>query len=259
MWSAFGEATPCLHPHGHKGKGMRHGGDTAKRVCSSSRGRVPDSSPWIVFCLFFTTTVQFTEQPSVCPPALFRRSRTLLSADWRSTSSTPPRTPSAYWWSTPAPIALFVKVSPGRACNDYNLNCCVDVKWQISQQPSLFPKLLLWHCQITPLLFWKHPIVIVETFKVKVYLVVLRHFSAQPFCLVLVLAFAWQLFNSLHLRLVPFLGSSIVLQFQYWLSKCWKSTVLDSAKPFGRICFFWYIALSILSPRVHLKERVVAL
>ncbi len=24
--------------------------------------------------------------------------------------------------STPAPIALFVKVSPGRACNDYNLN-----------------------------------------------------------------------------------------------------------------------------------------
>jgi hypothetical protein len=37
-------------------------------VSSSSRGRVPDSSPWIVFCLFFTTTVQFTEQPSVRPP-----------------------------------------------------------------------------------------------------------------------------------------------------------------------------------------------
>ncbi len=45
---------------------MHHGGDTAKSVCSSSRGRVPDSSPWIVLCLFFTTTVQFTEQPSVC-------------------------------------------------------------------------------------------------------------------------------------------------------------------------------------------------
>ncbi len=102
-------------------KCMRHGGDTAKSVCSPSRGRVPDSSPWIVFCLFYTTTVQFTEQPFVCPPGLFRRSRTLLSADWRSTSSTSPRTPSAYWQSTPAPIALFVKVSPGRACNDYNL------------------------------------------------------------------------------------------------------------------------------------------
>ncbi len=43
------------------------GGDTAKSVCSLSRGRVPDSSPWIVFCLFFTTTVQCTEQPSVRP------------------------------------------------------------------------------------------------------------------------------------------------------------------------------------------------
>ncbi len=47
---------------------LRHGGDTAKSVCSPSRGRVPDSSPWIVFCLVFTTTVQFTEQPSVRPP-----------------------------------------------------------------------------------------------------------------------------------------------------------------------------------------------
>ncbi len=42
-----------------------HGGDTAKSVCSLSRGRVPDSSPWILF-LFFTSTVQFTEQLSVC-------------------------------------------------------------------------------------------------------------------------------------------------------------------------------------------------
>ncbi len=50
MCSAFGGATPCLRPHGHKGKCMRHGGDTAKSVCSPSRGRVPDSSPWIVFC-----------------------------------------------------------------------------------------------------------------------------------------------------------------------------------------------------------------
>ncbi len=172
--------------------------------------------------------------------------------------STPPRTPSAYWRSTPAPVALFVKVSPGRACNDYNLIFCVDVKWQTSQQPSWFPKLLLWHWQITPLSLWKHPVVIVETFKVKVYLAVSRHFSAQPFHPALVLAFAWQLISSLHLRLAPFLGSSIVLQFQYWSSKFWKSTVLDSAKAFGQICFFCYIALSILSPRVRLKERVDA-
>ncbi len=31
-------------------KCMHHGGDIAKSVCSPSRGRVPDSSPWIVFC-----------------------------------------------------------------------------------------------------------------------------------------------------------------------------------------------------------------
>jgi hypothetical protein len=77
MYSAFGGATPCLNPHGHKGKCMHHGGDTAKSVCSPLRERVPDSSPWIVFCLFFTTSVQFTEQPSVRPPALSRCSRTL--------------------------------------------------------------------------------------------------------------------------------------------------------------------------------------
>ncbi len=42
--------------------------------------------------------------------------------------------------------------------------------------------------------------------------------------------------------------------------KILKSTVLDSAKPFGQICFFcFYLALSILSPRVRLKEKVVAL
>jgi hypothetical protein len=56
-WTQRKVHSPALH----------HGGDTAKSVCSLSRGRVPDSSPWIVFCLFFTTTVQFTEQPSVCP------------------------------------------------------------------------------------------------------------------------------------------------------------------------------------------------
>jgi hypothetical protein len=38
MCSAFGGATPCLHPYGHKRKCMRHGGDTAKSACSPSGG-----------------------------------------------------------------------------------------------------------------------------------------------------------------------------------------------------------------------------
>jgi hypothetical protein len=70
MCSAMAGATPCLHPHGHKESAfiaLHYGGDTAKSVSSLSRGRVPASSPWIVFCLLFTSTVQFTEQASVCP------------------------------------------------------------------------------------------------------------------------------------------------------------------------------------------------
>ncbi len=53
MCSAFGGATPCLHPHGHKGKCMHHGGNTARSVCSPSRERVPDSSPSIFLFLFY--------------------------------------------------------------------------------------------------------------------------------------------------------------------------------------------------------------
>ncbi len=58
---------PWTQKKGHS-PALHHGGDTTKSVCSLSMGRVPDSSPWILFLLLFTTTVQFTEQPSVCPP-----------------------------------------------------------------------------------------------------------------------------------------------------------------------------------------------
>ncbi len=200
----------------------------------------------------FTTTVQFTEQPSVCPLHYSGAPR-ILSAHWRSTSSTPPRTPSAYWQSTPVPIALFVKVSPGRACNDYNLPFLCWCEMTNLSATFFISQTFTLSLTDNTFVIWKHPVVIVETFKIKVYLPVSRPYPAPPFRPVLVLAFAWQLFSSLHLCLAPFLGSSIVLQLQYW------STVLDSAKPFGWICFFCYIALSILSLRVHLKERVVAL
>ncbi len=191
-------------------------------------------------------------------PALFRCSRT-LSAHWCSTSSTPSRTPSAYWWSTLAPIALFFKVSLGRACNDYNLTFLCWCKMTNLLATFFISQTFALSLTDSTFVIWKHPVVMIETFKVKVYLVVSRHFPTQPFCPVLVLAFAWQLFSSLHLHLAPFLGISIVLQLQYWSSKFWKSTVPDSAKLFSWIYLFCYFALSILSPRVHLKERVVAL
>ncbi len=68
MCSAFGGATPCLHPHGHKGKCMRHGDDTAKSVCSPSRGRVPDSSPWIFFVYFLQLLFSLLNNPLFAPP-----------------------------------------------------------------------------------------------------------------------------------------------------------------------------------------------
>ncbi len=51
-----------------------------------------------------------------------------------------------------------------------------------------------------------------------------------------------------------------MLQLHNWSLKFGKSTVVDSAKLFGQICFFYfYLVLSTFPPRVHLKERVVAL
>jgi hypothetical protein len=72
IYSTFGGGTPCLYPHVHKGKCIHQRcvmGVTLLRVFSPLHGGgVPDSSPWVVFFLFFTTTVQFTEQLSVRPP-----------------------------------------------------------------------------------------------------------------------------------------------------------------------------------------------
>ncbi len=68
MCSALGGATPCLHPHGHKQKCMRHGGDTAKSVSSLSRGRVLDSSPWIVFVYFVKLLFSLLNNPLFAPP-----------------------------------------------------------------------------------------------------------------------------------------------------------------------------------------------
>jgi hypothetical protein len=99
---------------------LRHGGDTAKCVSSLSRGRVPDSSPWIVFCLLFTTTVQFTEQPSVRPPHYSGAQEPCQPID----ALPPPLLQEPRQPIDNLPQLLlhfFVKVSPGRACNDYNL------------------------------------------------------------------------------------------------------------------------------------------
>ncbi len=72
MCSAVAGTTPCLHPHGHKGKCIHHHcvmGVTLLRVFAPFQGGgFLTAHHGLFFCLFFTTTVQFTEQPSVRPP-----------------------------------------------------------------------------------------------------------------------------------------------------------------------------------------------
>jgi hypothetical protein len=72
MPSAVAGATPCLHPHGHKGKCIHQRcvmGVTLLRVFAPFQGGgFLTAHHGLFFCLFFTTTVQFTEQPSVHPP-----------------------------------------------------------------------------------------------------------------------------------------------------------------------------------------------
>ncbi len=72
MCSAMAGATPCLHPHGHKGKCIHQRcimRVTLLRVFSPFQGGgFLTAHHGLFFCLLFTTIVQFTEQPSVCPP-----------------------------------------------------------------------------------------------------------------------------------------------------------------------------------------------
>ncbi len=71
MCSAMAGATPCLHPHGHKRKCIHQPcimGVTLLRVFPPFQGGgFLTAHHGFFFCLLFTTTVQFTEQPSICP------------------------------------------------------------------------------------------------------------------------------------------------------------------------------------------------
>jgi hypothetical protein len=72
MCSTMAGETPCLHPHGHKGKCIHQRcimGVTLLRVFPPFQGGgFLTAHHGLFFSVLFTTTVQFTEQPSVCPP-----------------------------------------------------------------------------------------------------------------------------------------------------------------------------------------------
>jgi hypothetical protein len=124
MCSAVAGATPCLHPHGHKGKCIHQHYImvvTLLKVFDPFQGGgFLTAHHGFCFCLLFTTTVQFTEQPFVCPPHYSGAQEPCQPID---------ALPSPLLQEPCQPIDdlpwlllhYFVKVSPGRACNDYNL------------------------------------------------------------------------------------------------------------------------------------------
>jgi hypothetical protein len=59
-WTQRKVHSPALH----------HGGDTVKSVSSPSRGRVPDSSPWIVFIYFLQLMFSLLNNPLFAPPII---------------------------------------------------------------------------------------------------------------------------------------------------------------------------------------------
>jgi hypothetical protein len=71
MCSAMAGATPCFHPHLHKGKCIHQRcimGVTLLRVFPPFQGGgFLTAHHGFFFCLLFTANIQFTEQPSVCP------------------------------------------------------------------------------------------------------------------------------------------------------------------------------------------------
>ncbi len=131
MCSAVAGVTPCLHPHGHKGKCIHQRcimGVILLRVFAPLQGGgFLTAHHGLFFCLFFTTTVQFTEQPSVCPPHYSGAQEPCQPIDALPPPLLQePRHPiDDLTWLL---LQIFLKVSPGRACNDYNLTFCVDVK-----------------------------------------------------------------------------------------------------------------------------------
>jgi hypothetical protein len=99
---------------------LRHGGNTAKSVCSPSRGRVPDSSPWIVFCLFLQLLFSLLNNPLFAPRIIQALknpvSQLMLYLLHSSKNSVSLLTiyPHSYY--------TFCQCKTRQGCNDYNLS-----------------------------------------------------------------------------------------------------------------------------------------
>jgi hypothetical protein len=121
--SAMVGATPCLHPHGHKGKCIHQRcvmGVTLQRMFPLFQGGgFLTAHHGFFFCILFTTTVQFTEQPSVRPPHYSGAQEPCQPIDPYLLHFF--KNPVSLLTIYPGSYCTFCKVSLGRACNDYNL------------------------------------------------------------------------------------------------------------------------------------------
>ncbi len=204
-----------------------------------------DSFLFIIYnyCSIYWTTL-------CLPPASFRRSRT-LSAHWRSTSSTPPRTPSTYWRSTPVSIALFVKISLGRACNNNTLTFLCWCEMTILSANLFISQTFALSLTDNTFVVLKTPCCVSWDIQGQSLSCGSKAFSCTTLLSGLGACICLAFFSSLHLRLAPFLGSLIVLQFHNWSSKFWKSTVLDPANHLVES-----VSFAILHCQSYLRECI---
>jgi hypothetical protein len=125
MCSAAARAISCLYPHGHKGNCIHQRcvmRVTLLRLFALVQGGgFLTAHHGLFFCLFFTTTVQLTEQPSVCPPHYSGAQEPCQPIDALHLPilQEPCQPIDNQPWLL---LHLFVKVSPGRTCNDYNIS-----------------------------------------------------------------------------------------------------------------------------------------
>ncbi len=130
MCSIVAGATLCLHPHGHKGKCIHQRcvmGVTLLRVFAPFQGGGFLTAHHGLFFVYFLQLLFSLLNNPLFAPRIIQALKNPVSPLTLYLLHSSKNSISLLTIYT-APIALFGKVSLGRACNDYNLTFCVDVK-----------------------------------------------------------------------------------------------------------------------------------
>jgi hypothetical protein len=123
MCSAVAEATPCLHAHGHKGKCIHQRcimGVTLLRVFAPLQGGgFLTAHHGLFFVYFLQLLFSLLNNPLFAPRIIqaLKNPVSPLTLYLLHFSKNPVSLLTIY----PGSYCIFFKLSPGRACNDYNL------------------------------------------------------------------------------------------------------------------------------------------